>query len=210
MHVARRILAIRAIESFPFLRREAPEHHVQRLHLVCTEAPVSIARIDPQLPIFLRPAAALVGDVVDAREERGGAAAGVTESYSMGAVFGRVHHIENRAALRPGKTGDGLDHAIAIVDDEANGCGLRVRPIAGRREGEQHRCQHNSHRASGEAIAPTQCHDRILSLNAFSFIDANRCRALDALPSPLWGGDGGWGWRDSYRWRHHHLTASPP
>src|SRR5262250_150881 len=49
---ARRILAIRAIESLPCLRREAPEHHIERLHLVHTEAPVSIAGIDPQLPIF--------------------------------------------------------------------------------------------------------------------------------------------------------------
>src|SRR5215472_18308379 len=64
-------------ESFPCLRREAPEHHVERLHLVYTEAPVSIAGIDPQLPIFLRRSAALVGDVVDAREQRGGSAAGV-------------------------------------------------------------------------------------------------------------------------------------
>src|SRR6266567_9468035 len=100
MHVARRILAIRAIESFPCLRREAPEHHVQRLHLVYTEAFVSIARIDPQLPIFLRPAAALVGDLVDSRDERGSSAAGVTEGYSMRAVLGRVHHIEDRAPLR--------------------------------------------------------------------------------------------------------------
>src|SRR5215831_19717422 len=125
MHAARRILAIRAIESFPCLRREAPEHHVERLHLVYTEAPVSIAGIDPQLPIFLRPAAALVGDVVDACEQRGGSAAAVTEGYAMRALLGRVHHIENRAALRPGKAGDGLDHAIAIVDDEANGRALR-------------------------------------------------------------------------------------
>src|SRR5262245_49931329 len=102
-------------ESVPCLRREAPEHHVQRLHLVYTEAPVSIVGIDPQLPIFLRPAAALIGDVVDSREQRGGAAAAVTEGYAMRAVLGRVHHIENRAALRPGKVGDGLDHAVAIV-----------------------------------------------------------------------------------------------
>src|SRR5262252_9874865 len=108
MHVARRILAI-SIGSFSCLRREAPEHHVQRLHLVYTEAHVSIARIDPQLPIFLRRSAALVGDVVDAREERGGSAAGVTEAYAMRAVLGRVHHIENLAALRPGQAGDGLD-----------------------------------------------------------------------------------------------------
>src|SRR5215813_14212964 len=128
MRVARWILAIRAMESFPFLRREAPEHHVQRLHLVYTEAPLSIARIHPQLPIFLRPA--LVGDVVDAREERGGPAAAVTEAYSMRAVLGRVHHIENRGPLRPGQAGDGLDHAIAIVDDEANGCALSVRALA--------------------------------------------------------------------------------
>src|SRR5262252_9409698 len=113
MHVARRILAIKAIESFSCLRREAPEHHVQWLHLVYTEAFVSIARIDPQLPIFLR--TALIGDVVDAREESGGPAAGVTEGYSMRAVLGRVHHIENRAALRPGQGGDGLDHAVAVV-----------------------------------------------------------------------------------------------
>src|SRR6516164_3332981 len=124
MHVARWSLAIRAIKSFPLLRRKAPEHHVQRLHLVYTEALVSIARIDPQLPIFLRRSAALVGDVVDAREERRGSAAGVTEGYSMGAVLGRVHHVENRAPLRPGQGGDGLDHAIAIVDDEASGCAL--------------------------------------------------------------------------------------
>src|SRR5262249_42153392 len=106
------------LRSFPFLRRKAPKHHVQRLHLVYTEALVSIARIDPQLPIFPRPSAALVGNVVDSREERRGAAAGVTEGYSMRAVLGRVHHIENRAALRPGKAGDSLDHPIAIVDDE--------------------------------------------------------------------------------------------
>src|SRR5499433_2812516 len=136
MHVARRILAIRAMESFPFLRREAPEHHVQRLHLVYTEASVSIARIDPQLPIFLRPTAALIGNVVDAREQRGSAAAGVTEGYSMRAVLGRVHHIENRAALRPGKAGDGLDHAIAVVDHQANGRGLRVRAVARRTDNE--------------------------------------------------------------------------
>src|SRR6516225_11275547 len=103
MHVARRSLAIRAIESFPFLRREAPEHHVQRLHLVCTEAPVSIVGIDPQLPIFLRPAADLIGNVVDAREERRGAAAGVTEGYSMRGGLGGVHHVEYRVALGPGK-----------------------------------------------------------------------------------------------------------
>src|SRR5499427_5035388 len=139
MHVARRSLAIKAIESFPCLRRKAPEHHVQWLHLVYTEALVSIARIDPQLPIFLRRSAALVGDVVDAREERGGSAAGVTEAYAMRAVLGRVHHIENLAALRPGQAGDGLDRAIAVVDDEANGCGLRVRSLARRRDGEQHR-----------------------------------------------------------------------
>src|SRR5215813_1321157 len=114
MHAARRILAIRAIESFPCLRREAPEHHVERLHLVYTEAPVSIAGIDPQLPIFLRRSAALIGDVVDAREQRGGSAAGVTEGYAMRAVLGRVHHVENGAALRPGKAGDGLDHAVAV------------------------------------------------------------------------------------------------
>src|SRR5947209_468527 len=71
-------------ESFPCLRREAPEHHVQRLHLVYTEAFVRIAGIDPQLPIFLRPAAALVGDVVDAREKRRSAAAGVTEGIPCG------------------------------------------------------------------------------------------------------------------------------
>src|SRR6516165_9851999 len=124
MHIARRSLAIRAIESFPCLRREAPEHHVQRLHLVYTEASVSIARIDPQLPIFLRRGAALIGDVVDAREQRRGSTAGVAEAYSMRAVLGRVHHIENRAALRPGQAGDGLDHAIAIVDDATNGCAL--------------------------------------------------------------------------------------
>src|SRR5262249_56108681 len=115
MHVARCTLAIRAMESFPFLRREAPEHHVQRLHLVYTEAPVSIARIDPQLPIFLRPAAALIGDVVDAREERGGAAAGVAEGYPMRAVLGRVHHIENRPALRPLTPRARLAHPIPLV-----------------------------------------------------------------------------------------------
>src|SRR5262249_60051149 len=95
MRVARWILAIRAMESFPCLRRKAPEHHVQRLHLVYTEALVSIARIDPQLPIFLRRSAALIGDVVDAREERRGSAAGVTKAYSMRTVIGRVHHIES-------------------------------------------------------------------------------------------------------------------
>src|SRR5262249_51680030 len=105
MHAARPILAIRAMEAFPLQRREAPEHRVQRLHLVYTEASISIAGIDPQLPIFLRPAAALIGDVVDAREQRGSAAAGVAEGYPMRAVLGRVHHIENRAALRPGKAG---------------------------------------------------------------------------------------------------------
>src|SRR5947209_12812970 len=161
MHVARRILAIRASESVPCLRREAPEHYVQRLHLVYTEAPVSIGGIDPQLPIFLRPAA-LIGDVVDAREQRGGAAAGVTEGYSMRTVLGRVHHIENRAALRPGKVGDGLDHAIAIVDDEANGCVLSACALARRRDGEQHRCQHNRRRAPGEAIATAPAHCLIL------------------------------------------------
>src|SRR5262249_10079366 len=145
------------LRSFPFLRRKAPEHHVQRLHFVHTEAPVSIARIDPQLPIF-PPPAALVGIAVDASEKRGGSAAGVAEGYSMRAVLGRVHHIENRAALRPGKAGDGLDHAIAIVDDEANGRGLSVRPVARRSECEQDRCQQNSHRASGEAIATAPPH----------------------------------------------------
>src|SRR5262245_37774654 len=140
MDVARPILAIRTIESFPCLRREAPEHHVQRLHLVYTEASVSIARIDPQLPIFLRPAAALVGNVVDSREQRGSSAASVAAGYSMRAVLGRVHHIENRAALRPGKAGDGLDHAIAIVDDQANGRGLRVRAVARRTDNEEDRC----------------------------------------------------------------------
>src|SRR5262245_47294775 len=180
MHVARRILAIRAIESFPFLRREAPEHHVQRLHLVYAEAPVSIARIDPQLPILLRPTAALVGNVVDAREERGSSAAGVTEGYSVRAVLGRVHHIENRAAFRPGKAGDGLDHAIAIVDDEANGCGLSVRPIARRSECEQDRCQHNSRRATGEAIATASAHCRILLKWS-----APRVRREPAVPPPI-------------------------
>src|SRR6516162_7008706 len=162
MHVARRMLAIKAIESFPCLRRKAPEHHVQRLHLVYTEALVSIARIDPQLPIFLRRSTALIGDVVDAREERRGPAAAVTEGYAMRAILGRVHHIEDRAALRPGQAGDGLDHAIAIVDDEANGCALRVRAPARRRDGEQHRCQDNSCRAPGEAIATAPGHGLIL------------------------------------------------
>src|SRR5262249_11448334 len=152
MHVARWILAIRAMESFPFLRREAPEHHVQRLHLVYTEAPVSIARIDPQLPIFLRPAAALIGDVVDAREERGGAAAGVAEGYPMRAVLGRFHQMETRAPPRRGKAGEGLAHATPMVDDQAKGRGLRGRAVARRTDNEEDRCQHNSHRASGEAI----------------------------------------------------------
>src|SRR5262249_61192255 len=102
MHPARRILAIRAIESFPCesfpcLRRKAPEHHVERLHFVYTEAPLSIAGIDPQLPIFLRRSAALIGDVVDAREERGAAAAGVTEGYSMRALLARF--ITSRTVL---------------------------------------------------------------------------------------------------------------
>src|SRR5215467_12073319 len=87
-----------------FLRSEPSSHFpacvVKRVH---TEAPVSIAGIDPQLPIFLRRSAALIGDVVDAREERGGSAAAVTEGYAMRAVLGGVHHVENRAALRPGK-----------------------------------------------------------------------------------------------------------
>src|SRR5262249_39791802 len=132
-------------ESFPCLRRKAPEHHVERLHLVYTEAPLSIVGIDPQLPIFLRPAAALIGDVVDAREERGGSAATVTEGYAMRAVLGRVHPMETRPALRPGKVGDGLDHAVAIVDDEADGRALRVRATPRRSECEQERCQQNSH-----------------------------------------------------------------
>src|SRR5262249_28298012 len=149
-------------ESFPCLRREAPEYHVERLHLVYTEAPLSIAGIDPQLPIFLRRSAALISDVVDAREQRGGSAAGVTEGYAMRALLGRVHHIENRAALRPGQAGDGLDHAIAIVDDEADRCGLRAREIAGRSDGEQDRCQQNSVRAPDEAIAMASAHGRIL------------------------------------------------
>src|SRR5262245_8880533 len=147
-------------ESFPCLRREAPEHHVQRLHLVYTEAPVSIVGIDPQLPIFLRPAAGLVGDVVDAREQRGGSAASVTEGYAMRAVLGGVHHVENRAALRPGKAGDALGHAVAVVDDEANRCGLSVRLIARRSNREQDRRQRD--RAPGEAIATAPAHCRIL------------------------------------------------
>src|SRR5262249_29232797 len=149
-------------ESFPCLRREAPEYHVERLHLVYTEAPLSIAGIDPQLPIFLRPAAALVGDVVDACEQRGGSAAAVTEGYAMRALLGRVHHIENRAALRPGKAGDGLDHAVAIVDDEANRCGLSVRLIARRSNREQDRRQQNCGRAPGEAMAAARGHGLIL------------------------------------------------
>src|SRR5215831_13032220 len=162
MHAARRSLAIKAIESFPCLRREAPEHHVQRLHLVYTEALVSIAGIDPQLPIFLRRSAALIGDVVDAREERGGSAAAVTEGYAMRAVLGGVHHVENRAALRPGKVGDGLDHAVAIVDDQANARALRVRAIARRGDREQHRRQQTCGRAPGETIAMASAHGRIL------------------------------------------------
>src|SRR6516225_4801063 len=178
MHAARRILPIKAIESFPCLRREAPEHHVERLHLVYTEAPLSIAGIDPQLPIFLRRSAALIGDVVDAREERGGSAAGVTEGYSMRALLGRVHHIENRAALRPGQAGDGLDHAVAIVDDEANRCGLSVRLIARRSNREQDRRQRG--RASGEAMATARGHGRILLAWR-----AARVRRGPAAPRPI-------------------------
>src|SRR5262249_22482574 len=85
-------------------------------------------------------------------------AAGVTEAYSMRAVLGRVHHVDDRVALRPGQAGDSLDHAIAVVDDEANGCGLRMCAIARRCDGEQHRCQHNSRRASAEVIATAPGH----------------------------------------------------
>src|SRR5262249_54428233 len=180
MHVARRSLAIIAIESFPCLRGEAPEYHVQRLHLVYTEALVSIAGIDPQLPIFLRRSAALIGDVVDAREERGGPAAGVTEAYAMRAVLGRVHHVENRAPLRPGQAGDGLDHAIAIVDDEANGRGLSACALARRRGGEQHRCQDNSRRAPAEAIATARSYALILPARSCA-----RARRGSAVSPPI-------------------------
>src|ERR1700716_4009926 len=73
---ARRISAIKAItiipsgRSFPLLRRVAPEHHVERLHFVGTEASISIHRIDPELPVFLGCTAALVRDVVDLGQER--------------------------------------------------------------------------------------------------------------------------------------------
>src|SRR5262249_17583690 len=116
---------------------------------------ISIAGIDPQLPVFLTPA--LVGNVVDVREERGGAAAGVTECYSVWPALGRVHHVEHRAALRPGKTRDGLARAVSIIDDQADGCALRLCPIA--RCGDQHDgYQQSCGRAAGEATAPG--HDR--------------------------------------------------
>src|SRR5262245_29984625 len=168
------------LRSFPCLRRKAPEHHVERLHLVYAEAPLSIAGIDPQLPIFLRRSAALIGDVVDAREERGGAAAGVTEGYAVRAVLGGVHHVENRAALRPGKAGDGLDHAVAIVDDEANARALRVRAMARRGDREQHRRQQTCGRAPGEAIATASAHGRILLAWR-----AARVRRGPAAPRPI-------------------------
>src|SRR5262249_62125304 len=94
-------LPSKPLRSFPFLHREAPEHHVERLHVVDSEALISIARVDPELPVFLTPA--LVGDVIDLGEKRGAAAAGIAEAYSMRAALGRVHHIEHRGALCPGK-----------------------------------------------------------------------------------------------------------
>src|SRR5262249_40472405 len=112
----------------------------------------------PQLPVFLTPA--LVGNVVDVREERGGAAAGVTECYSVWPALGRVHHIEHRAALRPGKTGDGLARAVSIIDDQANGCALSLCPTA--RRGDQHdRYQQSCGRAAAEVIATAPGHDRL-------------------------------------------------
>src|SRR5262249_2086122 len=41
-------------------------------------------------------------------------------------------------------------------------------------------------------------------------LNLNRCSSLGALPSPLWGGVGGGGGAMFLRWRHPHLTASPP
>src|SRR5437899_3564684 len=139
--ITRRTFAIEAIASFPLLRGEAPEHHVECLQFVYTETPVSIGRIDPQLPIFLGAAPALVGDIVDLRQKRRVAAAGRVEGDSMRARLGRIHRVEHGAALRPGKTGYGLDHSVAVIDDQANGGGLRERPVTRR---EQKQCQQRS------------------------------------------------------------------
>src|SRR5262249_56049672 len=65
--------------------------------------------------------------------------------------------MENRDALRPGKTRDGLARAVSIIDDQANGCALRLGSIA-RCGDQQDRYQQSCGRAAGEATAPG--HDR--------------------------------------------------
>src|SRR3974390_1977272 len=85
-------------QSFPFLGRKAPIHHVERLHFVGPEAAVSIGRVDPELPAFPPPAAALVGDVVDPGEERSIPVAGIAEGYAVRVGLRCIHHVEDRAA----------------------------------------------------------------------------------------------------------------
>src|SRR5712691_2692310 len=150
--------------SFPLVCRKAPKHHIERLHLVCTEAFVSIGRIDPQLPILFAGSAALVRNIVDLGEKCRRTAAGGVEGYSMRARLRRGHHVEHRGALRPGQVGDGLDDSIAVIDDQANGRGLSGRAEARRSECEQD--QHNCRGAPGDPMALD--HRRMLLLLHFT------------------------------------------
>src|SRR5712692_2108098 len=56
----RRAFDSRAIASFPLIGCKLPENHVIRLHFVYTKTFISIGRIDPELPILLAGAAALI------------------------------------------------------------------------------------------------------------------------------------------------------
>src|SRR5262249_528151 len=96
---------------------KSPEHGIQRLNLKYSEALVGIGRVHPILPVFRTGSSTFVLNVVDFRQERRRAAAGIGKRDPVRMRLSAVQDVENRIALGPGKSVEYFRHSVTVVDD---------------------------------------------------------------------------------------------
>ena len=104
-----------------FIRAELPQDDVPRPHLGQPATLIDQAVIDAKRPILRVVFCALVFQVVDLGNKRGGSAAAGDECHAMRPIFCCRQGIQRRQSFPPRDAGESALGAIAIVDDQFNG-----------------------------------------------------------------------------------------